>query len=105
GGALGEELKVRGRATNDAPRKGKGSLDAGNVSRRAPAVHAYLPAAPAGLALHTREFGEAAAGDACAEALLTAVAAMAATAIRLAREPELRARVRAEFAAMPRTSR
>ena len=99
---LREELLARGRVTNDAPRRGKGSLDAGNLSRRAPAVHAYLPAAPPSLALHTREFGEAAAGPACEEALMTASAAMAATALRLAHDAEILARVREEFHAMPR---
>jgi metal-dependent amidase/aminoacylase/carboxypeptidase family protein len=98
---LSEELRARGAVVDDAPRQGKGSIDAGNVSRRAPAVHAYLPAAPRHLALHTREFGEATAGGRSAEALLTAVAAMAASALRLARDPGLREKVRAEFDASP----
>ena len=94
---LREELLVRGCVTIDTPRKNKGSLDAGNVSRRAPLVHAYLPAAPSSLAIHTREFGEAATGPACADALRAASGAMAATVLRLARDGELRARVRQEF--------
>lgn len=94
---LREEIARRGGTTNDRPRTGMGSIDAGNVSRRAPTVHAYLPAAPIGLSLHTREFGEAATGPASEDALRTACAAMAATAVRLARDAALRTRVRSEF--------
>lgn len=90
---LREELLARGAEPNDAPRTSMGSIDAGNVARRAPTVHAYLPAAPAQLALHTREFGEATAGGRCGDALATASAAMAATALRMARDADLRARV------------
>jgi len=94
--ALREELVARGAVTNEAPRTSMGSIDAGNVARRAPTVHAYMPAAPPRFALHTREFGEATAGGRCAGPLATASAAMAETALRLARDAELRARVRAE---------
>ena len=99
--ALREELVARGAAPNDAPRTSMGSIDAGNVARRAPTVHAYLPAASVQFPLHTREFGEATAGARCAAVLGTASAAMAATARRLARDPELRARVREEHLAAP----
>ena len=100
-GALRDELVARGAVPNDAPRTSMGSIDAGNVARRAPTVHAYLPAAPPRFPLHTREFGEATAGGRCADALATASEAMAATAIRLARDPVLRARVREEHEAAP----
>ena len=95
--ALAGELAARGCVVNDAPRKGRGSVDIGNVSRRAPAVHAYLPAAPEGVALHTREFGEQATAAASARHLATAACAMAAVALRLAREPALKSAVRAGF--------
>ena len=98
---LREELLARGAAANDAPRQNKGSIDAGNVSRRAPAVHAYLPAAPASIPLHTREFAAEASAARCAEAVATACGAMAGSALRLAREPALREKVRAEFEAAP----
>jgi hypothetical protein len=61
-------------------------------------VHAYLPAAPPALALHTREFGEATAGGRCAASLRIASESMAAVALRLAREGGLRERVRGEAA-------
>jgi metal-dependent amidase/aminoacylase/carboxypeptidase family protein len=102
---LREELAARGGTTNDAPRKGMGSIDAGNVSRRAPTVHAYLPAAPSGVPLHTREFGERASGTLCEGALRTASGAMAATALRLARDGALRDAVRSEFEAAGRPLR
>lgn len=99
--ALREELHGRGAVTNETPRTSMGSIDAGNVARRAPTVHAYLPAALPQLSLHTREFGEATAGGRCAGALATASEAMAATALRLARDPALRSSVRREHEAAP----
>jgi amidohydrolase len=98
-GILRRELAARGAVVNDGPRPNKGSIDAGNVSLRAPTVHAYLPAAPRALALHTREFGEAATGASCEPALRTAMAALAATALALARDEGTRRAARAEVAA------
>lgn len=100
-----EELNVRGAVPNDAPRLGKGSIDAGNVSRRAPTIHAYMPAVRPGIPLHSREFGEATAEGACRDVLATTSAVMAAAALRVAREPGRREEIRAEFESMPQPPR
>lgn len=104
-GVVRNELTARGAIPNDTPRKGKGSIDAGNVSRRAPTIHGYMPAVLPGTPLHSREFGEATASGACRDVLSTTSAVMGAAALRIAREPALRDEIRSEFESTPRPPR
>ncbi|MGH7421782.1 MAG: amidohydrolase, partial [Candidatus Rokuibacteriota bacterium] len=75
-----------------------GSSDVGNVSQVIPAIQPFVAIAPTGMALHTREFAEAAVQPLARAGMVAAAKAMACTTLDLLAEP---ARVRAakdEFA-------
>jgi amidohydrolase len=91
-----EELVAQGRTTVDAPRKGMGSLDMGNLSQVVPAIHPYVAAAPPTAPLHSSAFARCAGGRQGRAALDTATRALAATALRLLEEPALLAGARHE---------
>ncbi|MEX2356345.1 MAG: M20 family metallopeptidase [Thermaerobacterales bacterium] len=74
-----------------------GSTDFGNVSRRCPALHAYLNIAPGGVGGHTVAFREAANSDQGYKVMLDAAYAMAATVAELAGDVSLQARVWADY--------
>ncbi|MEW6753524.1 MAG: peptidase dimerization domain-containing protein [Candidatus Latescibacterota bacterium] len=80
------------------PEEGTGSTDFGNVSQVVPALHAYFSVGPGEWRCHTHAFAEAARSPSGLEGMVVAAHAMALTALRLIHEPELLARVRAEFA-------
>jgi amidohydrolase len=94
-----DNLKLLGINTNDAPRDRMGSLDMGNVSHVVPSLHAYVAIAPAGGALHTREFAEATVSDSGRRGLMAAVQALAMTAIDLLTHSETVTEARREFLA------
>ncbi|WP_329140119.1 M20 family metallopeptidase [Streptomyces sp. NBC_01476] len=65
-----------------------GSTDMGNVSRRVPALHPYICAAP-GTAIHTREFEQAAVEQGGDAAVLDGAALLATVLTALFTRPEL----------------
>jgi amidohydrolase len=75
-----------------------GSTDMGNVSQMVPALHPYICVRPK-VALHTREFAEAAAGDEADSAVLDGSALLASLLTTLLTRPDVLERARAEFAA------
>ncbi|MDI3522535.1 MAG: hypothetical protein PWP43_717 [Bacillota bacterium] len=89
--ALGEEVVPCG--------EGLGSLDMGNVSHVVPAVHPYISIGTATLVSHTREFAAAAGSEGGLRAMVLGAKALAATALDVLLDAELRQAVRAEFAA------
>ena len=76
---------------------GLGSTDMGNVSQVVPAIHPTIAIAPPGVLLHSEEFAHAAASEAAGEGVLDATKAMAMTVVDLMSEPEVLAKVKAEF--------
>jgi amidohydrolase len=78
--------------TTHAPDESIGSSDITHVSRVVPTIHPNFPIGSR-LALHTREFAEAAAGPGGEAGLLEAARALALTVHALARDPEARAAV------------
>jgi amidohydrolase len=74
-----------------------GSTDMGNVSYLVPAIHPMIAVAPAGVAIHTRDFAGWAASEAGDRAVLDGAKAMAMTTIDLWCHAELMAEVRASF--------
>jgi amidohydrolase len=66
-----------------------GSTDFGNVSQKIPSVYIYAATAPRGSSLHTREFAKLSAAPMAHEGMLTAVKAMALTALNLLENPAL----------------
>jgi amidohydrolase len=75
-----------------------GSSDVGNVSQALPTIQPMVAIAPAGMAIHSREFAEAAVGPLARAGMLAAAKTMALTVYDLLADP---ARVRAakeEFA-------
>ncbi|MDK2927398.1 MAG: hypothetical protein PWR31_1088 [Bacillota bacterium] len=89
--ALGEEVVPCG--------EGLGSLDMGNVSHVVPAVHPYISIGTATLVSHTREFAAAAGSEGGLRGMVLGAKALAATALDVLLDAELRQAVRAEFAA------
>lgn len=75
-----------------------GSIDMGNVSRRAPAVHVLVDiSGGAALTTHTPEFRDAAATPFADETVMRAGKAMALTGLDLLSDPAFRESVRTEF--------
>jgi len=75
------------------------SSDIGNVSQRVPTIHPWIAIAPEGMAIHTREFREAAVGKAARAGLLAGAKAIAMTVVDLLADPSGLARAKA---AIPR---
>ena len=75
------------------------STDFGNVSYRIPGIHPLIGIAPADVALHTREFAEAAGSKAAESGAVDGAAGLALTALDYLCDPELRKAVDLEFAA------
>jgi amidohydrolase len=73
-----------------------GSTDMGNVSQVVPAIHPYVRVAP-GLAIHTREFEDAAGGHDGDRAVLDGAKMLATVVTELFTRPELVARAKAAF--------
>lgn len=75
-----------------------GSIDMGNVSQAAPAIHPVVDiSAGRKLVAHTAEFAQAAASPAADQAILRAGKGLALTGLDLLRDADFRARVREEF--------
>lgn len=75
------------------------STDFGNVSVRVPGIHPLLAIAPAGVALHTRTFADAAGSSAAMDAVADGAYGLAAVALEYLRDDALAAAVRADFEA------
>lgn len=76
-----------------------GSSDLGNLSVRLPAIHPMIAIGDPGIAMHTREFAEAAGGSSAASAVLDGAYGLAMTALDFLADHELRDAVTAEFRA------
>ncbi|HYM16402.1 MAG TPA: M20 family metallopeptidase [Dehalococcoidia bacterium] len=83
---------------DDVPRP-LGSTDMGNVSAIMPAIHPSIAIAPPDVNGHSRAFATCAASDAGQRAVIDGAKALAMTAIDVLADDELRAAMRAEFAA------
>jgi len=75
-----------------------GSSDIGNVSQVIPAIQPMIGIAPAGMAIHTRDFADAAVKPLARTGLIAAAKAMAMTTYDLLAEPARVARAKADFA-------
>ncbi len=64
------------------------SSDIGNVSQVVPTIHPWIAIAPEGMAIHTREFRDAAVGPLARAGLVAGAKAMAMTALDLLVDPE-----------------
>ncbi|WP_395242553.1 M20 family metallopeptidase [Agromyces sp. MMS24-K17] len=93
--------RERGRTVRraaDLPTGASASTDFGNVSVRLPGLHPVVAVAPPGIALHTREFAEAAGSPEAIGAAADAAYGLAATAADLLVDAALLAEVRTAFA-------
>ncbi|MCG0277155.1 MAG: M20 family metallopeptidase [Thermanaeromonas sp.] len=95
--AFKENLRILGVTEFGPPRRSKGSLDMGNVSRVVPAIHPYLALGSGRLVPHTREFARAARGEAGRRLVILAAKALAWTAADVLLDRELLARIQEEF--------
>jgi amidohydrolase len=75
-----------------------GSSDIGNVSQVMPAIQPMIGIAPEGMAIHTRDFAEAAVKPLARAGLLAAAKSMALTTFDLLAEPARVEQAKAEFA-------
>lgn len=98
GRAFLANLVELGRPMRTIPRrKGRGSTDFGNVSRAVPAVSAGLRITDDTVAIHSKDFADAAISDAGRRMVLDAAKGMAMTAIDLICDAELLDAARTEF--------
>jgi amidohydrolase len=74
-----------------------GSSDIGNVSQVIPTIQPMVAIAPTGMAIHTREFAEAAIEPLARAGLVAAAKTMAMTTLDLLSEPSLVAKAKEEF--------
>ncbi|GIN86102.1 amidohydrolase [Heyndrickxia sporothermodurans] len=96
---IGKELELLGEKVNTEKGKGVGSSDAGNVSHVVPTAHPTIKIGPDDLIGHTNEFRECAGSPLGDKALITGAKALAFTGYRILTEPELLAKVHADFEA------
>jgi metal-dependent amidase/aminoacylase/carboxypeptidase family protein len=75
-----------------------GSSDIGNVSRVIPAIQPMIGIAPTGMAIHTRDFADAATKPLARAGLLAAAKTMAMTTLDLLAEPARVQAAKEEFA-------
>ena len=75
-----------------------GSSDIGNVSQVIPAIQPMIGIAPAGMAIHTRDFADAAVKPLARAGLIAAAKTMAMTTYDLLAEPARVAQAKADFA-------
>jgi amidohydrolase len=98
-------LGALGRRVEHAPPEHiSGSTDMGNVSKLVPSIHPMVAIAPARVALHTAEFATWAAGETGQQGVVDGAKALALTAIDVLCSPDLRAAMRAAFAAEQRNA-
>jgi len=76
----------------------KGSSDVGNVSQVLPAIQPMIGIAPVGMAIHTREFADAAVKPLARQGMLAAAKTMALTTFDLLADPTSVKAAKAEFA-------
>jgi amidohydrolase len=76
----------------------KGSSDIGNVSQVIPAIQPMIAIAPTGMAIHTREFADAAVKPMARAGMLAAAKTMAMTTLDLLAEPKRVEAAKVEFA-------
>ena len=83
----------------DMPVEIAGSTDMGNVSKLVPSIHPMIAAAPPSVALHSPEFAAHAGSEDGHRAAVDGAKGLAATAIDVLCQPQLRAAMRAAFEA------
>lgn len=93
-----ERLGRTVRGLSDVPAAVVGSTDMGNVSKLVPSIHPMIAAAPPTVPLHSVEFAAYAASAHGHRAVVDGAKGLAATAIDVLCQPELRAAIRAAFA-------
>ncbi len=76
----------------------KGSSDIGNVSQVIPAIQPMIAIAPTGMAIHTRDFADAAVKPMARAGMVAAAKTMAMTTLDLLAEPKRVEAAKAEFA-------
>lgn len=79
-------------------KRSMGSTDMGNVSQAVPGIHPAIAIAPPDVPIHTEEFREFAKSDSGHAGLLDGAKALAMTGIDVLLKPELRKRMKDEFA-------
>lgn len=94
-GLAEQALVALGRPPAVAPQMG-GSTDMGNVSHVVPAIHPMLSLVP-DCSPHTREFAEAAGGEAAEPVIADGAALLAAVALAAFRDPAVVAEAKATF--------
>ncbi|MBQ2095881.1 MAG: amidohydrolase, partial [Firmicutes bacterium] len=98
-----ESLRQVGVEEISEPAKSFGSLDAGNVSYVCPTIHPYFPiGTDKTIANHTKEFAACTQTDFAKDNMMTAAQAMALAGYRVITEPQTLAKIKEEFAAMPK---
>ena len=91
-------MKTVGLAEGEAIPDRLGSSDIGNVSQVLPAIQPMIAIAPTGMAIHTREFAEAAVQPLARAGMLAAAKTMAMTTFDLLADPARVAQAKADFA-------
>jgi metal-dependent amidase/aminoacylase/carboxypeptidase family protein len=97
--AYRDNIEALGRTTvMPESKRSMGSTDMGNVSQVVPGIHPGISIAPPDVPIHTEEFREIAKGDSGHAGLLDGAKALAMTGIDVLLSPELRKRMKDEFA-------
>src|SRR5262249_8198839 len=96
---FGANMRALGLPLDEPVADRTASSDIGNVSQVVPTIHPWIAIARKGMAIHTREFLDAARGPLARAGLVAGAQALAMTALDLLGEPALVARARGALAA------
>ena len=91
---FGDNLRALGQPVDPPVADRTASSDIGNVSQVVPTIHPWIAIAPRGMAIHTREFRDAAASPLALAGLLSGAKALAMTAVDLLSQPALVSRAK-----------
>jgi len=93
-GAFAESLRELGAPVHEAPMRGSGSTDMGNVSHVVPSIHPYIAICDEPIPGHSREFAAATMTPRGHQGLILGAKAIALTAHKLFGRPDLMAEVK-----------
>lgn len=95
--AFTKNLRAAGEKLINPPSNGIGSIDMGNVSQVAPAIHAWIGMGNPDLIIHSKEFADFTMTDKGKETLFRGACALAATGYDIITSEELQKKIKEEF--------
>ena len=90
-------LKMDVAAIHDSPNDEIGSIDAGNVSHKCPAIHPYFAISERSVIKHTKEFAQSTITPFAYQEMKKTIGALVLTGLDIVMDPELLKNIKTEF--------